>query len=110
MKAQLVFAPPLQHPKYGELGENITPPLGILYLAGYLRRQLPEIELNIIDGPKIGYQNTLGQIKSYRPDVLGVSFYTPVALSAFQLINDVKDYLPGTLIVAGGPHATALPK
>ncbi|MCL5292425.1 MAG: B12-binding domain-containing radical SAM protein [Actinobacteria bacterium] len=110
MKVQLIFAPPQQSPKYGELGQSITPPLGILYLAGYLRRELPEVELSVIDGLKSGYDRTLSAIESFDPDILGISFYTPVALSAYRLINQVKEALPNTFIVAGGPHATALPR
>lgn len=110
MKVQLVFAPPQHLPKYGELGENITPPLGILYLGSYLRQQIPSVELDLVDGLKNGYQGTLERIKSVIPDVLGISFYTPVALSAYQLANEVKEALPNTLVVAGGPHATALPQ
>lgn len=109
MKVQLVFVPPTQLPKYGELGENITPPLGILYLAGYLREKMPEVELDVIDGLGLGYEKTLERIKTFIPDVVGLSFYTPVALSAYKLANEIKSELPGTLVVAGGPHATALP-
>lgn len=70
---------------------------------------MPEVELNLIDGLKNGYQNTLAKIIAFAPDILGISFYTPVALSAYRLADEVKEALPGTLIVAGGPHATALP-
>lgn len=110
MKVQLIFAPPLVPARYGELGGHISPPLGILYLAGYLREKIKDIHISVIDGVRKGYQYTLSQIEFFRPDVLGISFYTPVAMSAYKLAEDVKRLYPDTLVLLGGPHATALPE
>jgi len=110
MKVQLVFAPTMRPVKYGELGVQISPPLGVLYLAGWLRKNMPDLQLNVVDGMQIGYKHTIEQIKDFRPDVLGISFYTPVAISAYKLANDIKEQFPKTLVIMGGPHATALPE
>ncbi len=110
MKIQLVFAPPSVPARYGELGERISPPLGILYLAGYLRQRMKDIDISVIDGARKGYQYTLSQIEYFRPDVLGISYLTPVALSAYKLADDVKRLYPNTLVLLGGAHATALPE
>lgn len=58
----------------------------------------------------LGMEKTLGRIKEFKPDVLAVSFYTPQAEGAYDLINGVKKVLPETFVVAGGVHATALPE
>jgi radical SAM superfamily enzyme YgiQ (UPF0313 family) len=97
-------------PKYGELGEEISPPLGILYIASYLREKLPEVEIKITDGLLKGYDNTISEVRDFKPDVLGISFYTPTALSAYSLINEIKNRFPNILILTGGPHATTLPE
>lgn len=110
MKVQLVFAPPMVPARFGDLGAQISPPLGVLYIAAWLRKNLPDVQLNAVDGIQRGYKRTIEQIKDFHPDVLGISFYTPVALSAYKLTNEVKELFPKTLVVLGGPHATALPE
>ncbi len=109
MKIQFVFAPPQKMPRFGEMGENIAPPLGILYLAAYLRKQIPGLELRAIDGPRHGYASTLKNIMAFDPDILCVSYYVVSALGAYALITTLKDRRPGLLCIAGGHHVTALP-
>ncbi len=110
MKVQLIFAPPEHPPKLGELGEQISPPLGILYLAGYLRQQLPDVQLSVFDGVRHGYQQTIEQIQDFNADVIGLSYYTPVAASALRLADRIKREYPNKIVLLGGPHATALPQ
>ncbi|OHB44438.1 MAG: hypothetical protein A2Y13_08550 [Planctomycetes bacterium GWC2_45_44] len=110
MKVQLVFVPPRIMPKYGELGEGISPPLGILSIASYLRKKLPGVEVKITDGLLIGYDNAVREVCDFKPDLLGLSFYTPVALSAYCFINEIREKFQNMLILTGGPHATALPE
>jgi anaerobic magnesium-protoporphyrin IX monomethyl ester cyclase len=110
MKLQLVFAPSLLMNPDQALASNMSPPLGILYIASYLRGKLPDLDIKVTDGCKIGYKNTLEQIIKYKPDVLGISFYTTLAAGAFKLAQEVNNYLPSTFVIMGGPHATALPQ
>ena len=37
MRIQLILAPPITKHKEGDLNERIAPPLGILYIAAYVR-------------------------------------------------------------------------
>jgi radical SAM superfamily enzyme YgiQ (UPF0313 family) len=110
MKVLLVFAPPMVKPKLGELSEGRYPPLGLLYLAAYLKGKLPDVKVRVIDGLVKGYDKVITDIVSFKPDILGVSYYTPVANSAYQLINEIKGMLAKITVIGGGPHATALPK
>ncbi|MEW6685355.1 MAG: radical SAM protein [Candidatus Edwardsbacteria bacterium] len=110
MKIQFIFAPPQVSPKFGELGKKISPPLGILYLAAYLRSRRPDLEISVFDGVRYGYHATWKAIKQFGPDILGISYYTPTALSALILADRVKAESPETLVLLGGPHATALPE
>jgi len=109
MKVHLVFAPSLYSSSSEILGENVWPPMGILYIAAYLRSRLPETEIKITDGCRIGYEKTIREITTFRPDILGISFYTTQTLGATRLAREIRTKLPQTLIVVGGPHATALP-
>lgn len=110
MKILLVFAPAVVKPKLGELSEGRYPPLGLLYLASYLKEKLPGVEVRVIDGLVKGYDKVITDIVSFKPNILGISYYTPVANSAYHLINEIKRIIPKTLVIAGGPHATALPR
>jgi len=109
MKVQLVFAPSIYSSGMELLGENTWPPMGVLYLASYLRSRLPDPEIRVTDGCRIGFDRTMAEIAAFRPDVLGISFYTTQALGAAKLACDARAALPGALVVMGGPHATALP-
>ncbi len=109
MKIQFVFAPPRKVPALGEMYEHISPPLGILYLAGYLRAHLPGLELRAIDGPRKGFAHTLRQITAFNPDILCVSYYLSATLGAYELINLLKQANPNLLCVVGGHQVTALP-
>jgi len=111
LKVHLVFAPhtfPLNH---GDLGKGIDPPLGILYLASYLKKYGPsDIEIKATDGALIGYEKTLEAVTREKADVIGISAVTTNALGAYRLAKDIKKTLPRTKIVFGGPHPTAMPE
>lgn len=106
----LLFAPPLRTPRLGELGEEMAPPLGILYLASALRTSFPSLEIAAIDGLREGFDTAWKLTEDFRPDFLGVSFYTTAAEGAYALARRTKEAFPHVRVVAGGPHATALPE
>ncbi len=91
------------------MSEKVAPPLGILYLAAYLRKQVKGLEIRAIDGPRHGYRHTLNKIFGFSPDILCVSYYVVSALGAYALINTLKKNNPQLLCVVGGHHVTAIP-
>ena len=109
MRVHLVFAPSLVSSGSEALGENTWPPMGVMYLAAYLRSKLPEITIKITDGCRIGYKDTMQEIDNFQSDIVGISFYTTQAQGAAKLSQDVKKRFPNSFVVIGGPHATALP-
>lgn len=110
MKIQFVFAPPVRKPLAGQLSEGIWPPLGILYLASFIRHKRPEATLKITDGLIAGFQGALDEVKEFEPDVLCVSYVTLVSIDAYKLINEAKKLFPDLLVITGGPHATTFPE
>lgn len=122
MKVLLLNAPPLK--KLGVIGQ-MYPPLGILYLAAYIREHYPPenrnskiekgksgLEIKVIDGYQERYSKILEKIFKFCPNVLGVSFTTQAATGAYEVINQVKAEGKGKdiFVVCGGPHSTALPE
>jgi radical SAM superfamily enzyme YgiQ (UPF0313 family) len=108
--------PPFQYfPGIRSGTESYTrPPLGIAYLAAYLRRnaQAP-LALKLIDCEAEGFvdsDTTAAAIMQGDPDVVGFSVVTGTFSEATLLAEKLKKIKPGIRIVAGGPHVTALPE
>lgn len=110
MRIQFVYVPKRVKPWYGRMliGTNI--PLGILYLAAYVRERQPGLELDVVDGTVVRYSQAISRIVSFAPDILCLSYTTMEAMSAYRLIRDIRSRLRKVWVIVGGPHATALPK
>jgi anaerobic magnesium-protoporphyrin IX monomethyl ester cyclase len=107
MKIMLLNSPPLQ--RFGIVGQ-IYPPLGILYLASYLRKETNDVEIKALDGYHEKSINVvLNKITHFRPDVLGISLVTQAATGAREIIRQVREKIHTLFIVAGGPHPTIFP-
>jgi radical SAM superfamily enzyme YgiQ (UPF0313 family) len=106
IKILLVNSPTLDQIRFDE---PVYPPLGILYIASYLRENLDDVSLRVIDGARIGFGKTLKIVEREDADVLSLSFTTWSSTGAFELINKIKENNPDTFIITGGPHSTAMP-
>jgi len=96
---------------YGDLGKGTDPPLGILYIASYLRAYgPPNVEITITDGIVDGFDSTAQKVIEMKYDVVGISAVTPNIVGAYRLIGVIRKEHPDTKIVLGGPHPTALPE
>jgi radical SAM superfamily enzyme YgiQ (UPF0313 family) len=108
MKILLLNAPPLK--RFGIVGQ-IYPPLGILYLAAYLKKISGDFEIQVVDGyQERNLEEVVKKIIRYSPEILGISFTTQAATGAYLVINQIRRQLPKIFIVVGGPHVTALPE
>lgn len=87
------------------------PPLGLLYIAAFLRKELPSVELKVIDWPGRGLSaaDFEKELAAFKPDLAGITVYTGAFTSAMTVSSVVKKTCPGCFIVAGGHHATARP-
>ena len=111
MKVHFVMAPATFSLNYGDLGKGIDPPLGILYLASYLRKYgPPSIEIVVTDGPLEGFDATVQKVLESKADIVGISAVTTNIEGAYKIIDIIKKESPKTKIVLGGPHPTALPE
>jgi len=88
---------------------NCTPPLGLLSLAAYVRDRFPGAEIRVVDQRINDYSvdQVLHHVREFSPDIVGVSSLTTFAHMMKPLASGVREMLPNTLIVAGGPHASA---
>lgn len=74
--------------------------LGFAYLAAYLRRARPSLEIHVAEDE--------AAIAALRPDVLGISCVTDTYPHARVVAREARERL-GAVTIVGGPHVTALP-
>lgn len=89
---------------------GVTPPLGLLYIAAYLRDRLGA-EVRIIDAtlePE-PLKALAAAARSSRPDAVGISALTPEAFLAHKASAAVKEIDPTIPVILGGPHPSADP-
>jgi len=88
--------------------ESGDPPLGIAYLASYVRK-FSDASIDILDTT---FDHSFNSIHDYlsqnKPDIVGIYLDTIMYNDALRIIQDVKKQ--GIFVVAGGPHATILPE
>ena len=94
----------LLHVQFHE-GNNLFPPLGLLYVAGALRDAGHRV--HVLDGDPQFETDLVDRVVAFRPELIGVSFLTMTWTRAQALVAALRRRLPGVPIMAGGPHATA---
>lgn len=104
MKVSLIWAK-------GQAGYNMSPPLGVCYVAAFIRRKL-DIVPDIIDAHlhRLNVDQVLDKIMENKYDVVGISFMTPQADFAFELTKAIKGANKNICVVHGGTHPTVRPK
>jgi len=104
MKVKIALIVPESTRKFNDA----CPPLNLGYIASYLRKMLPYVEVRIFDG--MVKQDIYGGIKSFQPSIVGVTATTPQAPSAYRLLDKIKLLYPNMYCVIGGIHASVLPE
>jgi anaerobic magnesium-protoporphyrin IX monomethyl ester cyclase len=108
-KLRVVFA----DPPFGKeaKGEAVTesPNLGILYIIGYAKERLPDVEFTYLE-PFLSPEEHLQRVKEIEPNVYAISFTTPRRDLAFETIAKVKALGLDMVMAAGGPHPTIDPQ
>lgn len=88
-----------------------TPPMGIMYLSAYLRRELKDkVKIRLINQrlENWGNERLVREIKSFAPDIIGLSTLTTFAYLLKELVPLLREACPTAWIVLGGPHASSL--
>ncbi len=86
-----------------------APPIGLLYLAAYLRQHSPQYDVHICDARLKEYDfNTLeGIIRDHHPDLVGITSFSLEFRETHEIARRSKRVLPGVPVVVGGPYATS---
>lgn len=91
---------------------NTSIPLGIMYLASYLREKRKWDEIRIIDmkAEGLGISDVSKIASEFNPDVIGLSSMSTDSMVMHDVAKSLKKTLPQKIIVAGGPHPTSDPE
>lgn len=120
MKVLFLRPPAVSYRK--EPGLILSEPLGLMYLASYIKQHKSNIEVSLIDGFAgdikfkegdfcgigVSYQELKNKIASLMPDILGISCtFTQYAKAAHDLARIAKEISRDIFVVFGGSHASA---
>jgi anaerobic magnesium-protoporphyrin IX monomethyl ester cyclase len=92
------------------MGEYLPPPFGILQLAAYLEREVPDVEIEVIDSTpqQLSWRDIERRIASFHPDIVAASAFAACTVySVLRTLEIAKTVNPDILTVTGGQHFTA---
>ncbi len=84
------------------------PPLNILSLAAYLKRQNSGLEPLILDGNLLSFQEILRQLDKFKPEIIGLSPILYNYREALKIARRAKSW--NATVIVGGHYATHLAK
>lgn len=87
-------------------------PLGLGYLASFLLKNLPGIEIKILDShvQNLTYSQTMREICKKKWDIIGITYWTAQAPFVYTLSKAIKAQLPDVFLVHGGVHTSLCPE
>lgn len=90
--------------------QGIYPPLGILYIAAYLR-STGRYELQIIDAQadNLTHAEIGERVVEFNPEVVGITAMTFTLLDVKYTINEIRKRCTAKVVV-GGPHVVIYPE
>jgi len=116
MKVLLIY-PCLEYSAFGYAPQQIIeteagfyPPLGLLYIAGYLEKYT-SCEAKILDSvtEELNYEQLKFRVEESNPDIVGIYFSAFYLYDSILTARIVKEVNPEIFTVAGGPHVYLYP-
>src|SRR3989344_457121 len=83
------------------------PPLGLSYLAAYVEKYLPEVDIEILD--QVPEKKILKRIEKEHPDIIGFSSTSSHHWKVAKMARKVRK-ICNSILVLGGIHITNYPK
>jgi len=94
------------------MGEYLPPPTVLLILAAYLERELPEIEIDILDcqAERKGWDHVQQYIESTSPSIVATSGFTCNAYACARVVEIAKKVDKDIITLLGGIHFSFVPE
>src|SRR3989344_289126 len=90
--------------------ENLMPSLGIGYIAAVLEKNGYTVRIIDCRVLNINVNELIEELKADKPNVIGYTGTVLHIYKGFETAKRLKDELPGTISVIGGPHITSIPE
>lgn len=112
IKVVLIHPPLSFEERYGDSKSftgHIHPPQGLCHLASMLPEK--DYDVSIIDAQAlfIGIDETAKRVIGLQPDYVGIMTFTISIHNVAKLYMILKESMPATRIILGGPHMNACP-
>lgn len=88
------------------MGEYLPPPTILLVLAAYVERELPDMEIQVLDcqAERKGWDEVKRRIETFSPQVVATSGFTCNAYACAKVAETSKVVDPSIVTVVGGQH------
>ncbi|MDR4508001.1 MAG: B12-binding domain-containing radical SAM protein [Candidatus Brocadiaceae bacterium] len=98
------------NPSIIEEERGYNPPLGILYIAGYLEKHT-DFHVEVLDtqAEEINYNALETCIRNKSPDIVGITAMTFTLIDVIKVVQLVKKIHEKTKVILGGPHVHIFP-
>lgn len=93
-----------------EKARDRRPPLGLTYIAAYLEKSGYRVRIFDFDVEDLTPEGLLREFQNTGVRAAGISTTTPTIMTAIDIAGRIKNACKDILVIAGGPHATALPE
>lgn len=87
---------------------NCSPSLGLLHLAAELRQAGYEASIIESDVFRLSVADVAAQVIAARPAAVGLTLFTVGVTGAAAIAHRIKQALPETRIIVGGPHVSSM--
>lgn len=89
--------------------EGPYPPLGLAYVAAYLRKYGKyEYDLKIVDANC--KKDVLREILTFKPEIVGFTALSPQIMEVVRISENLRELVPGVYQIIGGTHVSAAPE
>jgi anaerobic magnesium-protoporphyrin IX monomethyl ester cyclase len=88
------------------MGEYLPPPTGLLILAAYVERELPDVKVDVLDcqAERLGWDGVEKRIESLSPSIVATSGFTCNAFACARVAEIAKTVNSNIVTVLGGQH------
>jgi len=94
------------------MGEYLPPPTGLLTLAAYVEREIPDFQIDILDcqAERKDWQSLEKTIESMDPSIVATSGFTANAYTCARTAEIAKSVDKDIITVVGGLHFSSIPE
>ncbi len=98
------------NPAFIEEERGYNPPLGLLYIAGYLEK-LTQHSVEVLDTQveELSYQEIEDIVREKEPEVIGITAMALTLVDVLKTIEVIKSVNRNIKVVLGGPHVYIFP-